>query len=145
MRSRLAAVLIAPGFLGLCLIAADDRREERREREDRGQSDAPKQDPAKPADPKPAGDKVLTFKADIAPLFKDACAGCHSGRKLKAGLDVTSYDSVKKFVKGTDTDKSKICGCLVGKGAKLMPPKNPLAEDQIALVKKWVSGGAKKE
>jgi mono/diheme cytochrome c family protein len=96
-------------------------------------------------EPKKGADKVPTFKADIAPLFKDACASCHSGAKKKAKLDVTDYDSVAKFVKAGEPDKSKLHMSLLGKGAKQMPPKNPLAEDQVALVKAWITGGAKKE
>ena len=95
--------------------------------------------------PWPREKKVPTFKADVAPLLKDACSGCHSGVKQKARLDVTSYDSVMKFVKASDPDKSKLHNCLIGKGAKQMPPKNPLAEDQIALVKAWIAAGAKKD
>jgi hypothetical protein len=89
--------------------------------------------------------KVPTFKTDVAPLLKDACSSCHSGLKQKAKLDVTSYDSVMKKVKAGEPDKSTIHNCLIGKGAKQMPPKNPLAEDQIALVKAWIAAGAKKE
>ena len=97
------------------------------------------------AEEKKADKKVPTFKADVAPLFKDACSSCHTGLKQKARLDVTSYDSVMKKVKAGEPDKSTIHNCLIGKGVKQMPPKNPLAEDQIALVKAWIAGGAKKE
>jgi hypothetical protein len=89
--------------------------------------------------------KTPTFKADIAPLFKNACAGCHSGLRQKARLDVTSFDSVMKKVKAGDPDRSKIHNCLIGKGAKRMPPKKPLSDDQIALVKAWIAAGAKKD
>ena len=96
-----------------------------------------------PEDPKKA-DKV-SYKTDVAPLLKDACSSCHAGAKKKAGLDVTSYDSLMKFVKAGDPDKSKLHNSLLGKGAKLMPPKNPLAEDQIAVIKAWIAAGAKKD
>jgi hypothetical protein len=89
--------------------------------------------------------KVPTFKADVAPLLKDACSSCHSGVRAKARLDVTSYDSVLKFVKSGEPTKSKLHNALSGQGAKMMPPKNPLADDQIALIKDWIAGGAKKE
>jgi mono/diheme cytochrome c family protein len=90
-------------------------------------------------------DKVPTFKADVAPLFKDACSSCHGGLKPKAKLDVSSYDSVMKFVKAGEPDKSKLHMAVTGKGAKQMPPKNPLADDQVALIKAWITGGAKKD
>ena len=101
---------------------------------------------AAPAEePKRAAEKVPTFKADVAPLLRDACASCHSGLKQKAKLDVTSHDSLMKFVKAGDPNKSKLHNALHGKGAKLMPPKNPLAADQIALIKAWIAAGAKKD
>lgn len=99
----------------------------------------------KKADEKKDEKKAPTFKTDVAPLFKDACSACHSGAKQKARLDVTSYDSVMKKVKAGEPDKSTIHNCLTGKGAKLMPPKKPLSDDQIALVKAWITAGAKKE
>lgn len=94
---------------------------------------------------KVADDKVPTFKKDVAPLMKDACSSCHAGAKKKAKLDVTDYDSVMKFVKSGEAEKSKLHMSLLGKGAKQMPPKNPLADDQVELIKKWIAGGAKKE
>jgi mono/diheme cytochrome c family protein len=106
---------------------------------------APTHDPKAAVAAEPKADKAPTYKADIAPLFKDACAGCHSGLKKKARLDVTDYDSLMKFVKAGEPDKSKLHGALLGKGAKLMPPKNPLSDDQVALVRAWIAGGAKKD
>jgi hypothetical protein len=94
---------------------------------------------------KPAAEKAPSWKSDVAPLLKDACASCHSGRKQKARLDVTSYDSLMRFVKAGDPDRSKLHNSLKGKGAKMMPPKNPLAADQIALVRAWIAAGAKKD
>lgn len=119
MRVFLLAGLVAVGGMGLASRA---------------------EEPKKPA----ADEKVPTFKADVAPLFKDACGSCHSGAKKKAKLDVTDYDSVAKFVKSGDPAKSKLHMSLLGQGAKQMPPKNPLADDQVALVKAWIAGGAKK-
>lgn len=101
--------------------------------------------PAAAEEKKPAADKAPSWKADVAPLLKDACASCHSGRKQKARLDVTSYDSLTKFVKPGNPNGSKLHSALVGQGAKPMPPKNPLAEDQIALVRAWIAAGAKKD
>jgi mono/diheme cytochrome c family protein len=104
------------------------------------------EEPKKAAPPSDAkADKVPTFKADVAPLFKDACSSCHGGLKAKAKLDVSSYDSVMRHVKSGEPDKSKLHMALLGKGAKQMPPKNPLSDEQVALVKAWITGGAKKE
>jgi mono/diheme cytochrome c family protein len=94
--------------------------------------------------PAAAADKAPSWKAEVAPLLKDACASCHSGRKQKARLDVTSYDSVLRTVKPGNPDGSKLHRAITGKGAKMMPPKNPLAQDQIALLRAWIAAGAKK-
>ena len=74
-------------------------------------------------------------------LLTGNCAGI----KKKAGLDVTNYDSIMRFVKAGDPDKSKLHKSLLGKGAKLMPPKNPLSDDQIAVIDAWIAAGAKKD
>ena len=98
------------------------------------------EEPKKAAEP-----KAPTFKANVAPLLKDACSSCHSGLKQKAKLNVTSYDSLMKFIKPGEPDKSKLHMAVTGKGAKQMPPKNPLAADQIDLIKAWIAAGAKKD
>ena len=102
---------------------------------------------ARADEPKKAekADKAPAFKADVAPLLNSACSACHAGIKKKAGLDVTNYDSIMKFVKAGDPDKSKLHKSLLGKGAKLMPPKNPLSDDQIAVIDAWIVAGAKKD
>ena len=100
---------------------------------------------ARADEPKKAADKAPGFKADVAPLLNSACSACHAGIKKKAGLDVTSYDSIMKFVKAGEPDKSKLHNSLLGKGSKLMPPKNPLSDDQIAVVNAWIAAGAKKD
>ncbi|MBN9122357.1 MAG: hypothetical protein J0I06_24990 [Planctomycetes bacterium] len=97
------------------------------------------------ADEPKKADKAVSYKTDVAPLLKDACASCHSGAKKKARLDVTDYDSLMKFVKAGEPDKSKLHMSLLGKGAKQMPPKNPLAADQVAVIRAWIAGGAKKD
>ena len=104
------------------------------------------EEPKTPAaeEPKKA-DKVPSFKTDVSPLLNSACSACHAGNKKKAGLDVTNYDSIMKFVKAGEPDKSKLHKSLLGKGAKLMPPKNPLSDDQIAVIDAWIAAGAKKD
>jgi mono/diheme cytochrome c family protein len=97
------------------------------------------------AQEKKTAEKAPSYSKAVAPLLKDACASCHSGAKRKAGLDVTSYDSLMKFVKAGDPANSKLHKSLTGKGGKLMPPKNPLADDQVELVKAWIANGAKKD
>jgi hypothetical protein len=104
------------------------------------------EEPMKSEPPSDAmADKPVSYKKDVAPLLKDACSSCHSGARAKAKLDVTNYDALMKHVKAGEPDKSKLHNALLGKDAKQMPPKNPLADDQIAIIKAWIAAGAKKD
>jgi hypothetical protein len=138
MRLRLIALLVC-GFVGVCAVRSADGR-------DRKPVTGLDTRPDVTAEPLTVrADKAPSYKKDVAPLLKDACGSCHSGAKLKAKLDVTNYDSLMKFVKAGDPDKSKLHNALLGQGAKQMPPKNPLADDQIAVIKAWIAAGAKKD
>jgi mono/diheme cytochrome c family protein len=91
---------------------------------------------------KPADSKV-SFAKDVQPILTNNCGKCHNSTKAKKGIDVTSYDTTMKIVKAGKPDDSRLLKSLTGTGAKQMPPKNPLADEQIARVKAWIAGGAK--
>lgn len=106
--------------------------------------------------PAPSDKKGLTFDADIAPILKVSCANCHGGATPRAGLDVTSKDTILKGgKKGKDivaghSDQSLVvlyAGETIPK--EEMPPvarraQNPaLTKDQLALVRAWIDQGAK--
>ncbi|GMW00605.1 MAG: hypothetical protein AMXMBFR84_17420 [Candidatus Hydrogenedentota bacterium] len=96
----------------------------------------------------------IVFERDIAPIFAKACAGCHSPKSetLKGKLDVTS---VELLLKGGESGPAIVPGkpgesyliALIEQTEEpVMPPKkngNPLAPDQIALIRKWIEQGAK--
>jgi hypothetical protein len=99
--------------------------------------------------------KGVTFDTDIAPILKVSCASCHGGATPRAGLDVTSKDTILKGGrKGKDivaghSDQSLVmlyAGQTITK--ELMPPmrartSNPaLTSDQLALVRAWIDQGA---
>jgi mono/diheme cytochrome c family protein len=91
----------------------------------------------KPTDPK------VSFAKDIQPLLTDKCGRCHGSKKPKKGIDVTSYDTTMKIVKAGKPDDSRLLKSLTANGARQMPPKSPLADEQIAKVKAWIAAGAK--
>jgi mono/diheme cytochrome c family protein len=105
----------------------------------------------KPAPKKPAPKvATLTYKKDIGPAMTANCAGCHTGAKGKAGLDLSSYAGVMKgnkegkIVVAGNPAKSMLCGVLHGK-PKLMPPGKALDAKAIAAVELWVKQGAKEK
>lgn len=126
MRARLGFGLLAA--LGLCISA-------------QGLAAGPV--PAPPLPSEVAADKAPTFKADVMPILTASCVNCHNDKKAKAKIDVSSYSAVMKIVKANDADKSRLVQSVVGKGAKLMPPKKGLPADEVAVLKAWIAAGAK--
>jgi uncharacterized membrane protein len=92
-----------------------------------------------------ADEKAPTFKTDVMPILKNSCVGCHNSKKAKGRVDLSTYDSVMKSVKASDADKSRLVKSVTGQGAKLMPPKNALPAEQVAILKKWIAAGAKND
>ncbi|MCE9529945.1 MAG: hypothetical protein K8T89_02205, partial [Planctomycetes bacterium] len=87
--------------------------------------------------PVAAADKeAVTYAKDIKPILEASCYNCHNSNKKKGGVDLkSSFAGVARIVKAEKPDDSKLFKCLIGKGAKLMPPKNSLPDEQIALIK----------
>jgi len=100
----------------------------------------------------PAADP--TYYDDIRPLFRKHCTVCHKERYLKeievsGGLALDTYEATLKAKKpvlkvGQSAD-SPLVQLLVTKDEKLRMPQGaaPLAEAEIALVRKWIDSGAK--
>ncbi|MEM7013101.1 MAG: c-type cytochrome domain-containing protein [Verrucomicrobiota bacterium] len=94
----------------------------------------------------------VTYKSDIAPIFKAKCVACHGlipQGKLK-------LNSLKNIMKGGANGAAVIPGNADGSlmvkqfylplDAKThMPPKGSpqLTEQEIATIKAWINGGAK--
>lgn len=100
---------------------------------------------APPAGPAPAG----KYKA-VQAIFDTNCIKCHGGSgRAKGGINLTNYDGVIKggeegaIVTAGKPDTSVIVMALHGKGAKQMPPRNPLSAADIATISDWIKAGAK--
>src|SRR5258708_5100969 len=93
----------------------------------------------------------VTYEKDVEPILANKCAFCHSGNIKEAKLDMTSYETLMKggkrglgVVPGKPDDSLliKLCGKTV---KPFMPPKReePLAPEELAIVKLWIDQGAK--
>jgi len=90
--------------------------------------------------------------ADVAPILKENCLGCHSGSKKGGKLDLSSYASLRKggghedpIVAG-QPDESLLVQVLTAEGARLMPPADkggPLSSEQRGVIEAWVRAGAR--
>jgi len=86
----------------------------------------------------------LSYSKDVKPILQDRCFGCHNPTKKKAGVDLQgSFASLAKNVKAGSPEESRLFKSLVGKGAKQMPPKKRISDDEINTIKAWIAAGAK--
>ncbi len=94
----------------------------------------------------------VSYYQDVRPIFQANCQGCHQPAKNKGGYVMTNF---QKLLAGGDKDGVAVVPGNVEKGALLAQitpqngsaemPKNkpPLAEHEIALVRRWIAEGAK--
>ena len=94
----------------------------------------------------------VSYYKDVRPVFQANCQGCHQPAKAKGKYIMTDF---AKLLAGGDSEETAI---IAGKPAEsylleLITPvdgkaempqkKDPLHETEIALVKRWISEGAK--
>ncbi len=104
----------------------------------------PKPEPKKPE----ATGAPVSFAANIAPIFKLKCNGCHGDPTTKGGFNMLTLASITKggdngiAVVTKDLDKSYLW-TQIDSGA--MPPagKEKMTPAEIKLVKDWILSGAK--
>ncbi len=90
--------------------------------------------------------KAPLFETDVQPILQAKCLSCH-GAKQKGDLDMRTLAGLLKggesgpAITPGKTDKSLLFK-KVYEG--LMPPakKDPLTQDQIATIKRWIESGA---
>jgi hypothetical protein len=97
----------------------------------------------------------LTYWQDIRPIFRKHCTACHSTKNLRevdvsGGLALDTFEATKKGSKRSvitpgASDKSVLHELLVTADVKKRMPldSDPISKEKIALIKKWIDGGAK--
>jgi WD40 repeat protein len=102
---------------------------------------------AAPAHAQPAP----SYARQIKPLLARYCLECHNAGEPNGGLNLESYQSLREggkhgpVVKPGKPDESRLVLLPEGKDKPPMPPKKarqPKA-DEVALLRRWVEGGAK--
>ena len=88
------------------------------------------------------------FEKQIRPVLSEHCHSCHGDKKQEGGLRLTSRESA---LKGGDSgsavtpgkpDESLLIRAVEYLGERKMPPKQKLADADIAKLKRWVAMGA---
>jgi mono/diheme cytochrome c family protein len=89
--------------------------------------------------------------ASVQTVLTEKCAGCHGANSPKAGVNLTSYETLMMggedgpIVKAGEPATSELIQVMRGaEGHKMMPPKGPPATaEQIKTVEDWIKAGAK--
>lgn len=91
----------------------------------------------------------VSFSREVLPILSDNCLSCHGQDEghRKADLRLDTREGALAVIKPGKPDASDFIARLVTRDEEeIMPPpkshKPPLKEDQVALLKRWVSEGA---
>jgi Planctomycete cytochrome C len=90
----------------------------------------------------------VSFSKDITPIFQNTCIKCHGGSDgTKGDLSLKTYDDMMKGGKdGQVINPGDASGSLLVKqiqSGKMPKRGQKLPQDQIDLIAKWVTEGAK--
>lgn len=97
------------------------------------------------------GKETISFSKDIAPVLAKSCTGCHGTNRPRENFSVFTFEDL---LKGGDAGPPVLPGkpadsLLVKKlkgtadGMRMPQGMEPLADDVIAKVEKWIEEGAK--
>src|SRR5438552_1100442 len=93
-------------------------------------------------------DDKINYTDQILPLIEANCSKCHNSDKKKADLDLTSYPGALKgsgsgiVLLSGNPEGSKLWKAVTHSEEPFMPPNRPkLADKELELIKKWISGG----
>lgn len=156
LETRLNALAVARTLLSEAPAAAPATTPAVQTSEPAPQVGAPKEEPkptpapeaAAPAAPVASEVDLAFFKEKVYPILEKNCFGCHGPEKQKNGLRLDSLETAKKggdygpAVVPGDTAKSLLVEVINYQGDVQMPPKEKLADDEIAVLTDWIQRGA---
>lgn len=113
-------------------------------------AEEPKPDEAaQPSEEAQAG--TTTFLKDVAPIFVQHCLACHNDEKAEGKYNMATFASLTKggevgegfTVVAGEPDESYLIDLIQPDGEPRMPYRqDPLSDEQIAIITKWVAEGA---
>lgn len=98
-----------------------------------------------------ATDAPPDYVANIAPLLKTYCVGCHNANTREGGLSLESYSDLQQggkhgpVIVNQQPKASRLLRVLLGDVEPRMPPEGELqpAHEEIELLRTWIEAGAK--
>jgi hypothetical protein len=92
----------------------------------------------------PAQGEEPSFTKQIAPLLRQRCLKCHSGRRPRGDLTLTTRAGLLEGgATGPAVKPGKAGDSLLFQHVqdKKMPPREPLAEREVTLLRAWIDAG----
>ncbi len=93
-------------------------------------------------------DGVRFFESQVRPILTAHCLRCHGPEKQKGGLRLDARDAILRGGdSGSAVDLKNIDASLLMKAIDYkhdelrMPPKGPLAKEQVAILRHWIERG----
>ncbi len=95
--------------------------------------------------------KPVSFQADVLPIFREHCMGCHQPAAKRGNYLMTSFDQLVQggesgevAIVAGEPDKSALLQQIVPHDGSAAMPKDapPLKETQIATIRQWIEQGA---
>jgi len=91
----------------------------------------------------------VTYKDDIAPILRKHCGNCHNADDAKSDLNLMNYQALVAggssgvAIAPGSPDQSRLYRLVSHQEEPSMPPKRPkLADEDLALIAKWIERGA---
>jgi len=86
----------------------------------------------------------VDYARDVEPILRSSCYGCHSGAQPKGQLRLDVKSTAMRVIAPGASAKSRLIARVEGRGGEAQMPFNgtPLGAEQIAVLKRWIDGGA---
>jgi hypothetical protein len=92
-----------------------------------------------------SGFPEICFEGEVLPIFLNSCATteCHDGQG-ESDLILSSYQDIMNGIVPGDPGASDIYQAITSSsGFDLMPPDQPLTQDNRTLIRLWIEQGAR--
>jgi WD40 repeat protein len=89
----------------------------------------------------------VSFAAEVAPVFHKRCLACHNARTAKGRYNMESFAAIMKggesgaAIEPGNGELSGLCAMI--EDGSMPKDADPLTAEQIAVIKKWVTLGAR--
>jgi len=85
----------------------------------------------------------VCFDRDVLPIFLNNCAisRCHDGTR-GSRMAFNNYTDIRASVVPNNPDASQSYQAIISKWGNLMPPNQPLSQEQRTLIRVWIEQGA---